>query len=181
MSLDETNKRQNPVGWCWSAAQELRLQMKLIQCTRRNATILLQKKRRPGTIRFFRLPPSFRSPTILVGPPCSSSSLPDAVESRSDDAREAVALESCPFWISAAFVLLLSIIIIMMTDFGSLRPYQTTFFEGCGILRELGQTLESVWRDGVWRKVDGATLHCPNRGAMGICGHLLLVRVHVCV
>jgi len=29
--------------------------------------------------------------------------------------------------------------------------------------------------------VTRATLHCPNRGAMGICWHLLLVLVHVCV
>jgi len=62
-----------------------------------------------------------------------------------------------PFWISAAFVLLLSIIIIMMTDFGSLRPYQTTFFEGSGIIFESSETLENVWREGVWRKVDGAS------------------------
>jgi len=54
---------------------------------------------------------------------------------------------------SAAFVLLLSIIIKMMTDFGSLRQYQMTF----QMIFESSETLDNVCGGDVWRKVVGAS------------------------
>jgi len=58
---------------------------------------------------------------------------------------------------SAAFVLLLSIIIKMMTDFGSLRQYQMTFLEGFQMIFESSETLDNVCGGDVWRKVVGAS------------------------